>query len=93
MMTLSGLEEWSQLNKNTKKWLEYCRSGEKNSKTIVDFYQKQMVLFREWSDRVESALEFVGEMLWGLMRNSSSKWAMSSSILTHPENICSMVHN
>lgn len=65
MMTLSGLEEWSQLNKNTNKWLEYCRNGEKknNSKTTVDFYQKQMVLFREWSDQVESALEIVGEML------------------------------
>lgn len=41
-----GLEEWSQLNENTNKWLKYCRNGEKHSKTTVDFYPKHMVLSR-----------------------------------------------
>lgn len=35
-----GLEEWNQLNKNTNKWLEYSRTGEKHREITVDFLSK-----------------------------------------------------
>lgn len=90
MTALNGLRVMKPVKWEHKQMVGILQKWWKAQRDHCGFFIQNIWFSPVWSDWVEPALEVVGEMLWDITRNSSSKQAMSLGIFMHPEKICFM---
>lgn len=90
MTAVNGLRVMKPVKWEHKQMVGILQKWWKAQRDHCGFFIQNIWFSPVWSDWVEPALEVVGEMLWDITRNSSSKQAMSSGIFMHPEKICFM---